>query len=99
MFITLQKDRNFGCINIGKKLKMKVKGMVRVLKLHNGKVQDIPNMWYLSIANVNIVSLGQMVSHVYKYLRTGKACKVYKGSLNEILEDSKVMMEKTDKQV
>ena len=39
MFTTLQKDGDFGCINVGKKLKMKVEGIGRVrLKLHNGKV-------------------------------------------------------------
>ena len=27
MFTTLQKDGDFGCINVGKKLKLKVEGM------------------------------------------------------------------------
>ena len=39
MFTTLQRDRDFGCINVGKKLKLKVEGIGKVrLKLHNGKV-------------------------------------------------------------
>ena len=40
IFTTLQKDEDFGCINVGKKFKLKVEGIMgRVcLKLHNGKV-------------------------------------------------------------
>ena len=69
MFTTLQKDEHFGCINIGKKLKMKVEGIGKVcLKLHNGKVRNIPNVRYVPTANLTIISLGEMTLHGYKYV-------------------------------
>ena len=81
MFTTLQKDGDFGYINVGKKLKLKVEGIGRVrLKLHNGKVWNIPNVNYMPTANVDIISLGKMTSHGYKYVGIEKTCKVYKGS-------------------
>ena len=81
MFTTLQKHRDFGYINVGKKLKLKVEGIGRVcLKLHNGKVRNIPNVMYVPSTNVNIISLGEMTLHGYKYVKIGKTCKVYKRS-------------------
>ena len=80
MFTTLWKDGDFGCINVGKKLKMKVEGIGKVfLKLPNGKVRNIPNVRYVPIANVNIISLGKMTWHQYKYVGIGKTCIVYMG--------------------
>ena len=79
MFTTLQKDGDFGCINMRKKLKLKVEGIGRVrLKLHSGKVRNIPNVRCVSTTNVNIISLGKMTSHGYKYVGIGKTCKGYK---------------------
>ena len=88
-FTTLQKDRDFYYINVEKKLKMIIEGMERVcLKLHNGKVQDIPNVRYVPTTNVNIILLGKITSHDYKYLGIRKICKMYKGS-RLILQDRK----------
>ena len=81
MFTTLQKDGDFDCINVGKKLKLKVEGIGKVhLKLYNGKIRNISNVKYVPTTNVNIISLGEMTSHGYKYVGIGKICKVYKGS-------------------
>ena len=45
-------------------LPISVEGMGKVrLKLHNGKVQNIPNVRYVPISNVNIISLEEMISH------------------------------------
>ena len=81
MFTTLQKDGDFGYINVGEKLRMKVEGMGRVLlKLHNGKVRNILNVRYVPTVNVNIISLREMTSHGYKHMGIGKTYKVYKRS-------------------
>ncbi|GKB67132.1 hypothetical protein Tco_0928544 [Tanacetum coccineum] len=79
MFETLNGKGQFGEIKVGSKQMMKIEGVGSVrFKLHDESVKTALNVKYVPGAARNILSLGVLTSHGYRYVGRKDTCKVYK---------------------
>ncbi|KAL6580308.1 hypothetical protein OROMI_008332 [Orobanche minor] len=80
MFDTLQSEGQLGEIKVGNAQKVKIEGVGSVrFKLHDGTVKTALNVKYVPGATSNLLSLGVLTSHGYRYVGRRQVCKVYKG--------------------
>ena len=80
-FDTLHSHGNYGYITVGNNEKLKVEGVRRVrLKLQTDAVRTFHKVKHVPSASVNLISLGELTSHGYKYVGVRKWCKVYKSN-------------------
>ena len=89
-FDTLQINGDFGHVNVGDGLKLKVEGVGSVrMKLHDDTIRILKIVRYVPKACSNIISLGVLTMQGNRYVGSGKWCKVYRGS-NLVLQGVKM---------
>lgn len=69
MFDTLKINEEFGHFKLGNGEKVKIEGIWSVrMKPHDGAIQTLPNVRFVSFVVANIIFMGEMASQGYKYV-------------------------------
>ena len=78
-FDTLHSHREYGYTTVGNNDKLKVEGVGSVcLKFKNGVVRTLHNVKHVPGASVNLILLGELTSHGYKYVGVHNGAKCTK---------------------